>query len=156
MMLVATAAAASALFAKARQHTPSGFLPSIRFDAPFLFVLSIGLTATALGALKRHSAVQTMLQIILACLGFLTLFWLLDAKLTRPLLYWFQANFAVLVTVPLLARRLVKTEMARGPRRDWWKRTLEAVFFSFLSMMLVLVGILLQVIAGEIGVTLKL
>ncbi len=151
MMLVATSAAASALFAKVREHAPSATKPYLKIDAPVLFVLSIGLTAIALGSLKGHSANQTMLQVMLACLGFLSLIGLAEAGLARPLLYWFQASFGVLVTVPLLARRIVKTEMPRGPRRDWWKRMCEAVFFSFLTMMLVLLGIFVQWLAVEIG-----
>jgi hypothetical protein len=147
MMLVATSAAASALFAKVREHTPAATKPYLKIDAPILFVLSIGLTAIALGSLKDHSANQMMLQVMLACLGFLSLIGLAEAGLARPLFYWFQAGFAVQVTVPLLARRIIKAEMPRGPRRDWWKRTCEAVFFSFLTMMLALLGVLLQWLA---------
>ena len=55
----------------------------------------------------------------------------------RPLLYWFQISFGLLATVPMVARRLVKTEMERGPRRTRWKKTCEAFFFAFLTMLLV-------------------
>lgn len=151
MMLVVTSAAASALFAKAHEHAPVAGKPYLKIDAPALFVVSIGLTAVALGALKAHSAVQTMLQITLACLGYLSLIGLAELRLERPLLYWFQGGFAVLVTLPLLARRFVKSEMARGERRDWWKKTFEAVFFSFLTMMLVLAGVVIQWLTFEIG-----
>jgi len=151
MMLVVTSAAASALFAKVREHTPVASKPYLKIDAPALFVLSIVLTAVALGALKAHSAVQTMLQITLACLGYLSLIGLAELRLERPLLYWFQGSFGILVTLPLLARRLVKSEMPRGERRDWWKKTCESVFFSFLTMMLVLAGIFIQLVTFEIG-----
>lgn len=151
MMMVVTAAAASALFAKVRAHVPASNQLYLKIDAPILFVLSIGLTAVGLGALKAHSAGQTMLQITVACLGYVSLFGLAESGRERPLLYWFQFSFGLLVTGPLLARRLVKTEMERGPRRDWWKRTTEALFFAFLTMILVLFGVLLQWLTAMIG-----
>jgi hypothetical protein len=151
MMLVVVAAAVSALFAKVYRYAPADTKPYLKIDAPVLFTLSIVLTAVALGALKSHTAFQTMLQVTLACVGFLSLIWMAEQGWERPLLYWFQVSFGILVTVPLLARRIVKSEMARGPRRTWWKGTLEAVFFSFLSMMLVLLGLLLQWLAAALG-----
>lgn len=151
MMLVATAAACSALFAKARDHVPAINQGYIRFDAPFLFVLSIVLTAVALGALKGHTAIQMMIQTTVACLGYLSLIGLAEASMERPLLYWFQCSFGLLVTAPLLARRAVKRGMERGPRRTWWKGTCEAVLFAFLTMNLVLLGLLLQFIGVQLG-----
>jgi hypothetical protein len=56
----------------------------------------------------------------------------------------FQGTFAATVSLPLLARRFVKSGLSRGPRRDWWKKTCEAIFFSFLNMMLVTAGALFQ------------
>jgi hypothetical protein len=41
--------------------------------------------------------------------------------------------------------------MPRGPRRDWWKKTCESVFFSFLTMMLVTVGGLFQFFVYEVA-----
>jgi hypothetical protein len=151
MMLVVTAAAASALFAKIRQLVPANNLPYLRIDAPVLFLLSIGLTAVALGALKKHSLGQMMLQITVACLSYLSLIALAESGVVRPLLYWFQVHFGLLVTLPLVARRLVKTEMERGPNRTLWKNRCEAVFFAFLTMMLVLFGLLIQFIVAELG-----
>ncbi len=155
MMMVVTAAVASALFAKIRQHVAAPNQPYLKVDAPILFVLSIGLTAAALGALKGHTAVQMMLQMTVACLGFVVLIGLAEAGWVRPLLYWFQASFGVLVTVPLLARRYVKVEMGRGPKRTWWKNTYEAVFFAFLTQMLVLLGLLLQFAAVMVPQVIK-
>jgi hypothetical protein len=151
MMMVVTAAAASALFAKVRAHTPAANQPYLKIDAPILFIAAIGLTAVALGALKGHSAGQMMLQITVACLSYVSLIGLAETGRERPLLYWFQVSFGVLVTAPLLARMFVKAEMERGPRRTWWKKTCEAVFFAFLTMMLVLFGILLQFLTVAIG-----
>jgi hypothetical protein len=51
----------------------------------------------------------------------------------------------------MLDRRLVKSRLSRGPRRAWWKKTCEAVFFSFLNMMLVTVGGLLQTAVYLVG-----
>ncbi len=150
MMLVVTAAAGSALFAKAREHIPAAGVPYLRFDAPFLFVLAIALTAVALGALKGHTAVQMMLQTTIACLGYVSLIGLAEAGMQRPLLYWFQASFALLVTIPLLARRSIKAGMERGPRRRWWKGTCEAVLFSFFTMILILGGLLIQVVVSQV------
>ena len=151
MMMVVTAAAASALFAKVRTHVPTGNLPSLKTDAPILFVLSIGLTAVALGSLKGHSPGQIMLQTTVACLGYLSLIQLAEAGRERPLLYWFQISFGVLVTGPMIARMFVKAEMERGPRRTWWKKTCESFLFAFLTMMLVLLGLLLQFVMSTLG-----
>ena len=85
-----------------------------------------------------------MLQIILACLAYLGLVTMAEMKWERPLLYSFQGCFALLVTGPLVARRIVKSDLGRGPRRSWWKRTFEAPVFAFLTMMLVLLGAFTQ------------
>jgi hypothetical protein len=145
MMFVLMAAAAMALFVKI-QHLIDGtpIPPGWNFDVPSLFLLAIALTAVALASWKEHSAVQTMLQVTLACVGCLSLIWIGEAKYERAIRYWCQGTFAATVTLPMLARRFVRSGMPRGPRRDWWKKTCEAVFFSFLTMMLVSAGGLLQ------------
>ena len=143
MMFVVMAAAAMALFVKIQEHT-NGVPPGWTLDVPTLFLLAILLTSVALGSWKEHSAVQIMLQVTLACFGCLTLIWIGDAKYERAIRYWCQGTFAATVTLPLLARRFVKTGLPRGPRRDWWKKTCEAMFFSFLTMILVTAGGLLQ------------
>ena len=87
-----------------------------------------------------------MLQVTLACFGCLTLIWIGEAQYERAIRYWCQATFAATVTIPMLARRFVKSGLPRGPRpaANWWKKTCEAVFFSFLTMLLVTAGGLLQ------------
>ncbi len=143
MMFVLMAAAAMALFVKIYGYSdqlPMGW----KVDVPSLFLLAIGLTSLALGSWKEHSAVQVMLQVALACVGCLTLIGIGEAKYERAIRYWCQGMFAATITIPMLARRLVKTAMPRGPRREWWKKTCEAVSFSFLTMMLVTVGGLVQ------------
>ena len=144
MLLVVTSAVAFALFAKARDHVPNGQYPYINVDAPAVFVISIALTAIALGALKAHSSGQIMLQVVLACLAYLGLITLAEIGAVRPLLYWFQVCFALLATAPLIARSYVKMEMERGPRRTWWKKTTEAVLFSFFTICIVLISSFLQ------------
>jgi hypothetical protein len=151
MMLVAAFAAGTALFVKVRDISGDVALPLIKFDAPILFVSAIWLTAIALGALKSHSFCQTMLQGIVACLGFHSVMVLAENGLARPLLYWLQVNFALLVAGPLLARRIVKTRMERGPRRTWWKRTFEAFVFAFLNIALVSLGAFLEYVGAEVG-----
>jgi hypothetical protein len=156
MMFVLMAGAALALFTKIQHLTgvvtrPAGTLPGWKIDVPSLFLLAIALTAIALGSWKEHTAVQTMLQVTLTCLGCLTLIWIGEAQYERAIRYWFQATFAGTVTLPMLARRFVKAGLSRGPRRDWWKKTCEAVFFSFLNMMLVTVGGLLQTAVYLVG-----
>jgi hypothetical protein len=143
MMFVLMTAAAMALFVKIQEHTddlPAGW----KVDVPSLFLQAIGLTAVALASWKEHSAAQIMLQVTLACVGCLTLIWIAEAQYERAIRYWCQGTFAATVTIPMLARRFIKTAMPRGPRRDWWKKTCEAVFFSFLDMMLVTLGGLFQ------------
>jgi hypothetical protein len=144
MMLVLTAAAVSALFVKVRQHSEAIAALGWKVDVPSLFLLAICLTAVALSSWKEHTAVQTMLQITLTCVGCLILVWIGESQYERGIRYWFQATFAATVTLPLLARRFVKSELPRGPRRAWWKKTCEAIVFSFLNMLLVTVGGLLQ------------
>jgi hypothetical protein len=165
-MLVLTAAVASALFAKIMQHTGAIAQPGWKLDAPSLFLVAIGLTALALGSWKEHTAVQTMLQMSLTCVGCLVLIWIGEAQQERALRYWFQGTFAATVSLPMLARRIVKAELPKGPRREWWKKTCdamvlkaelpkgprrewwkktcEAMVFSFLNMMLVTAGGILQ------------
>ena len=144
MMFVLMTAAVMALFVKIRQHT-DGVLPAgWKIDVPSLFLLAIGLTAVALGSWKEHSAAQIMLQVTLACVGCLTLIWIGEEQYERAIRYWCQGMFAATVTIPMLARRFVKTGLPRGPRRDWWKKTCEAAFFSFLTMILVSAGGLVQ------------
>jgi hypothetical protein len=152
MMFVLTAAAATALFTKIRRHTGAiTTQPGWKTDVPSLFLLAIVLTAIALGSWKEHTAVRILLQVTLACLGCLTLIWIGEAQYERAIRYWSQGTFAALVTIPMLARRFVKSALPRGPRRDWWKKTCEAVFFSFLTIMLITVGGLLQVYVSLIG-----
>jgi hypothetical protein len=69
MMLVVTAAAASALFAKVQAHSEDPSRPTWKYDSPALVTLAIALTAVALGALKDHSVAQTMFQATIAYLG---------------------------------------------------------------------------------------
>jgi hypothetical protein len=149
MMFVVMAAAGMALFVKIQRLTesvaaPAGLPPGWKLDIPSLFLLAIALTAVALGSWKEHSAVQLMLQVTLACFGCLTLIWISEAQYERAIRYWCQGTFAATVTLPMLGRRFVKSGLPRGPRRDWWKKTCEAIFFSFLTMLLVTAGGLLQ------------
>jgi hypothetical protein len=149
MMFVLMVAAGMALFVKI-QHiadsvtAPAALPPGWNFDVPSLFLLAIALTAVSLGSWKEHTAVQIMLQVTLACFSCLTLIWIGEAQYERAIRYWCQGTFAATVTLPMLARRYVKSGFHRGPRRDWWKKTCEAIFFSFLTMLLVTAGGLLQ------------
>lgn len=154
LMLVLTAATASAFFAEVAEHGEPPFgrgSSAWKYDAPTLGTIAIASTAVALGSLKGHTPVQTMLQAMLAYLGYLSLIWLGEAGMERPLLYWFQASFTLTVALPLLARKWVKARMPRGARRTWWKRTCEAIVFSALNMLLVVAGVLLQLLVVELG-----
>jgi hypothetical protein len=149
MMFVLMIAAGMALFVKIQNLTeivtaPAGLPPGWNLDVPSLFLLALALTAVALGSWKEHSAVQIMLQVTLACFGCLTLIWISEAKYERAIRYWCQGTFAATVTLPMIGRRFVKSGLPRGPKRDWWKKTCEAAFFSFLTMILVSAGGLLQ------------
>ena len=117
---------------------------------PSLFLLAIGLTAMALGSWKEHSAAQIMMQVTLACVGCLTLIWVAEAQYEGAIRYWCQAMFAATVTIPMLARRLVKTGMPRAAA-GWGKKTCEAVFFSYLTIMLVTTGGLFQLAVYEVA-----
>jgi hypothetical protein len=154
MMFVAMTAAVMALYVKIDQHTGNAVPAGWKFDVPILFLLAIFLTALALGSWKEHTAVQIMLQVTLACVGCLTLIWIGEAQFERAIRYWCQGMFAATVTIPMIVRRLVKTGLPRGPRRDWWKKTCEAAFFSFLTMLLVTAGGLLQAAVYVVGIEL--
>ena len=144
MMLVVTSAAASALFVKYRALVGRKNDDPWMIDAPALLLLGIGLTALLIAALRNHTAVQTMIQATLACLMFLVLFHLEDMDKVRwaerAVRYWFQACFALTVVLPLLARRILSADMEPGPRRDWWRSTLESVVGSFANLILVSIG----------------
>ncbi len=145
MMFILMVATGAALFVKIQQNEPAVIIPlDWGTDVPSLFLLAIALTAVALGSWKEHSAIQIMLQVTLACFGCLTLIWISEAQYERAIRYWCQATFAASVTLPMLARRYVKSSFPRGPRRDSWKKTSEAVFFSFMTMMLITLGALFQ------------
>jgi hypothetical protein len=149
MMFVLMVAAGMALFIKIQHLTdsvaaPAALPPGWNLDVPSLFLLAIALTAVALGSWKEHTAVQIMLQVTLACFGCLTLIWIGEAQYERAIRYWCQGTFAATVTIPMIGRRYVKSSLPRGRRRDWWKKTCEAIFFSFLTMLLVTAGGLLQ------------
>jgi hypothetical protein len=149
MMFVLTVAAGMALFVKISEHTDGALPKGWNFDVPCLFLLAIVLTAVALGSWKEHTAVQIMLQVTIACFSCLTLIWIGEAQYERAIRYWCQAAFAVTVTIPMVARRFIKSSMPRGPRRDWWKKTCEAAFFSFLTMLLVSAGGAIQILLSE-------
>jgi hypothetical protein len=148
-LLVVASATASALFAKVYllfrpEDISTSDTPFLHLDAPIILLLGIALTAITLGAIKGHSLALILLQITLSCLGILSLIWLTEAEQHRLLLYWFQTAFLLTVAAPMLARHLLKTHLPRGPRRSWWKKTLETVIFSAVNMGLVGIGIGLE------------
>ena len=141
MMAVVTAAWPSPSSRRSAEHIPTTPEPlrSLQVDAPAIFVVaSIALTALALGALKgafgRPDHAPDDPGLPGSTFSLLTA-GRASASQERPLLYWFQAAFAILVTsCPWWPGRIVKNEMERGPRRTWWKKTTEAVVFSFLTV----------------------
>ena len=142
MVLVITAGSASALFARLAHHLPP--IPpssSMRYEIAGLFVAAIGLTGVAIAARKRHSPYLAMLQITVACLAYLILISVAEISRLRPVLYWYQIAFAVLVVIPLVVRRIIKLRMEKSPRRAQWMKTCESLAFAFLNMILVLIGV---------------
>jgi hypothetical protein len=145
MMFVVMVGAALALFVQISDGgVPAGV--SMRYEAG-LVLLALGLTAVTLGSWKEHSAVQIMLQMTLACFSCLSLTWISQPNDGLAFRYWFQINFAATVMFPIIARRFVKSGLPMGPRRDWWKKTCESIVFSFVTMILVSAGDLLQMYA---------
>jgi len=141
MMLVVTAASASALAARMlRLLAKSAQVAGDRYDGVAVVILAIVLTGLALAARKGHSLNQAMVQITLACLGLLFVLSLPEWGSFRLMIYWLQILFATLVVGPLMVRRAVRTRMDRGPRRTWWMRTCEAIAFAYLNILLVLAG----------------
>jgi hypothetical protein len=137
LMVVLTAATGSALFVKVVEYAPVSNELFTKLDAGILVTGAIALTAIALGSLKKHNLVQMLLQATLAFFGALTIIWLAEGEHTRALSYWFQTCFLLTVVIPSVARRIVSQSMPRGPRRRFWKNTLEAVIFSFLKFLAV-------------------
>lgn len=150
LMLVVAAASASALWAEIYRliEVPVWHWKQ---DSPTLVVLAIVLTAIALGSYKAHSFGQILLQVTIACLGYLSLIWLSEANELRLLLYWLQGAFGLTVALPMAARRYVKSSMPRGPRRRWWKNTLESVVFSFITVHLIALGWVIQWLTFMLG-----
>lgn len=144
LTFVLMSAVSSALFAKLLRYTRPIPAAGWKIDIPALFLIAILLTAVALGAWKNHSPIQTMFQIVLTCFGCLTFLWLAEARFERSIRYWYQITFALTVTFPLVGRQIVKNSMERGPRRTWWKKTTEVPFLSWLTLMLLSAGGLLQ------------
>lgn len=151
LVFVLMAAVGSALFVKLFRYSELITTPGWKLDVPALFLIAIALTAVALGAWKDHSPVQTMLQIAITCFGCLTFLWIAEAKYERAIRYWYQATFALTVTFPIVGRQFVKRTMERGPRRTWWKKTLEVPFLAWFTLMLLSAGGLLQGILYLIG-----
>jgi hypothetical protein len=144
LMFVLMSGVGSALFVKVRHYAAQITEVGWKLDIPSLFLIAIALTAIALAAWKDHSAIQTMLQISLTCFGCLTFLWIAEGKYERAIRYWYQATFGLMVTLPMLGRKLVRHSIAKGPLRTWWKRTFEAMFFSWLTLMLLSIGGLVQ------------
>jgi hypothetical protein len=156
MMLVVAAGAGSALFAKVQQMQRGKPFGAWSADIAAILVLATGLTAVAIGAARRHTAVQVMLQATLAFLMFLALFHLGGAAKTsrwalRGALYWFQACFLLTAVLPALAIGLSPPVDPESPRSRWWRGTFEAVFASFATVCLVGVGALLQFLGIELA-----
>ena len=155
MMVTLTAGSAAALFAQILPHLgwngPQGNFPE---DHAALFVAAIITTAIGLAAWRKHTPFQAMLQITLACLALLSLNGLAELcaawKTERPLHYWYQVAFVLLVIAPLVARRVIQTRTEPGPLRDWRTRTCEAVAFSLLNVILVLIGLFLQLLTADV------
>jgi hypothetical protein len=157
MMLVVTAASAAALFAQVHKIVNPRRGNDWLIDAPAVLLIAIGLTAVAIATVRKHTSVQMMIQMTITCLMLLVLFHLLELQSAkanwpeRAVRYWFQACFALTVVLPLLAKRLVASEMEPGPRRDWWQFTFESVLASFANLILVLIGVLIQLLAVDIN-----
>ena len=153
MMIVAAAGAASALFAKVRwllKPDPEAWST----DIAAMLVIAVGLTAAAIAAARRHSASQAFFQMAITCVLILSLIWAVELPgpkwATRAARYWFQAAFLATVVAPLFAYRLVLDPMEPGPRREWWKKTGEAVVASFANMILILLSGIIQVAGVEL------
>lgn len=147
MVLVVAAATASALFAKIAQLVSDGSA-ELKYDVPAIVVLGIALTAIALGTLRDHSGVQVMIQATVACLGFLSLIWIIEGGFYRVATYWFQALFASLVVFPLLARRFTRAGSEREDEGGRPRRMIEVLPLAFGNMILVCLGLWIQGIAA--------
>lgn len=157
MMLVVTSASAFALFMKVRAMLDTARAnprsnSSWPVDSPAILLIGIELTAIAIAAVRKHTAIQMMIQATLACLMLLVLMYQLGHPsgignfVERTSRYWFQSCFALTVVLPLLAGRLLSAEMEPGPRLMWWRGTMESVLASFANLMLVGVGVLVEMV----------
>lgn len=155
MAMVAAAGAGSALFSKVHHMLKPKPFGGMAVDFAAILVLGIGLTAIALGAARRHTTVQTMLQMTIVFLMLLVLFQMgevgkVSPWMRRATFYWFQACFLLTVVLPALAIRLAPPVDPDSPRSRWWRGTFEAVLASFGNLCLVIAGALLQLLAGEL------
>ena len=155
MMATLTAGSAAALFAQILPHLRAGSKGSdFPEDYAALFVVAVIVTGIGLAAWRKHTPFQAMLQITLACLALLSLNGVAELgaawKTERPLLYWYQSTFVLLVVAPLVARRIIRNRTEHGAVRDWRARTCEAVAFSFLNALLVFIGVFTQALTVDL------
>ena len=145
MMFVLMVAAGAALFVKILEHDFPNYPPV----SPTGSILAIVLATVALGSWKGHTATQIMLQTTLACLICLSSYWCVESQHERAILYWYEGVFAMTVTLPMVVRRHVKAAWPKGPRRESWKKTCEAVSFSFLAILIGTAGGIFQGIVAD-------
>ena len=152
MLLVLASGATSALYVQILRHLPVAGRSAVThpYHLAAVFVLAIVLTAPGLGAWRGHPARLALVQGTLACLGFLSWIGLMEWHAERLATYWFQGIFAGFVFVPLLIRRRLQAAPDREGGHRGAIQVCEAVAFAFLTMMLVLVGVLIQILVFEI------
>lgn len=136
MMFVLMVAAGAALFVKILEKDDPNAPPVYPIEA----LVAIVLPTIALGAWRNHTATQIMLQATLVCLVCLSAYWSIATNHERAVSCWYQSMFALTITLPMLVRRHVKATWPRGPRRESWKKTCEAVLFSFLTFLIMTIG----------------
>jgi hypothetical protein len=158
MMLVVTAAAGSALFVRLKRFSAniSTSRPDIfEGDAPLVMILALSFTAIALGTIRRHSAIQIMLQMTLSFLMPLVRLQLNTAGdagqvwAEHAAVLWFQTCFFLTVVLPLIGIRSLTGREMDPAQRNRWQRTFEAILASFLTVCFVCVGMILQLFIYE-------
>jgi hypothetical protein len=143
IMVGVLAAAAGAAMVVRIHRIFDGVSGGLAYDLPALVLIAVVSTVFALGSWRGTTLTAMLLQIAVCC-GLVAGLFELAEVVPRVYRYTFQIGFALLIALPMVARRLA------GALPEGRQRTILAIADVLLScgaiLMLVWVGMLLQII----------
>ncbi len=145
MLLVLASASASALFVKVRKLAePAG--ADLALDLPILVVLCITLNALFLTTIRKHNIYQLMIQVSVACGLLLGDIYLLESK-SRLVHYIAPINFAALLLIPFVLRRLGKRKGPRTARQNLVRLFYRSYAAAVINLLFLVVESMVQSVA---------